>query len=503
MAYSLQRSRFNSKLSVANTCTVCRCLLLLGTVGLLTGTSIGVWSLGNLTTLLACSRQVNKPVLSVFFRVNRSTFVVEVQAEGQANWLLLCHENWDSSLGMRICRQLGHVRLTHHKGVNLTDVTVSRRQEYALLPPSWKGDAAGKWQVRSSCPSGRIVALKCSECGTAYSKAAETTGGKETRLRRWPWQVTLYLNAQPVCAGTLVSHKWIVTAAHCVDCQLQLSGWVALVEPKDDEGQGRVAVEKVVAHPNYDREHHDYDIAMLKLKEPLAFSETVQAVCLPLSHQDLPNSSTCWISGQDYQRPENVLLFVLIHNRVFYFAEIHIFKLKLSMRGEKCWVLGRSEKPHSSCLFFENDHIRDDSRHLHCFGWPPRLLFGKTLLLSHTASRLKDACFPLACFPATSSSAETPTAVSVSLITSKNCNTSCMHAGKITPRMLCAHYVDRNTSTCKAERGVPLVCQQADVPRLVGIGSREKGLKSPRLPGVYTKVVEFLDWIHHIMEEKG
>uniref|UniRef100_A0ABM5EPT7 Transmembrane protease serine 5 n=1 Tax=Pogona vitticeps TaxID=103695 RepID=A0ABM5EPT7_9SAUR len=432
----------------ANTCTVCRCLLLLGTVGLLTGTSIGVWSLVKQllkplhhresvplqdpgTHLTGCQavvegegdqeasfgntsnkrglEQVNKPVLSVFFRVNRSTFLVEVQAEGQADWLLLCHENWDSSLGMRICRQLGHVRLTHHKGVNLTDVTVSSRQEYALLPPSWKGDAAGKWQVRSSCPSGRIVALKCSECGAAYSKAAETTGGKETRLRRWPWQVTLYLNAQPVCAGTLVSHKWIVTTAHCVDCQLQLSGWVALVEPKDDEGQRRVAVEKVVPHPNYDREHHDYDIAMLKLKEPLAFSETVQAVCLPLSHQDLPNGSTCWISGQDYQRPEN----------------------------------------------------------------------------------------------ATSSSAETPTAVSVSLITSKNCNTSCMHAGKITPRMLCAHYVDRNTSTCKAERGVPLVCQQADVPRLVGIGSRERGCKPPRLPGVYTKVVEFLDWIHHVMEEKG
>uniref|UniRef100_A0A670KFS6 Peptidase S1 domain-containing protein n=1 Tax=Podarcis muralis TaxID=64176 RepID=A0A670KFS6_PODMU len=280
--------------------------------------------LHRLSTVSCSSLFLIHPVL-VFFRINRNNFLLEVQAEGQSNWFLVCHENWDVSLGMQICRWLGHARLTHHKGVNLTDVKLNTTQEFAQI---FEAELEGQ-----------------------------------------------------ACSGFLFHSR--------------LSGWVAFAGLEDHTSvkeQVEAAVEKAVPHPNYSSRSPDYDIAMLKLKEPLRFSDTVGAVCLPQYHQDIPSGSTCWISAQDTTRLENV---------------------------------------------------------------------------------------------------------PVTLLSTQKCNSSCRMAGELSPRMLCAHYLDGNTEACKAKWGGPLVCLLEHVWRLVGIGSQRTGCKEPEQPGVYTEVAEFLDWIHH------
>ncbi|XP_044852871.1 transmembrane protease serine 5-like isoform X2 [Mauremys mutica] len=151
----------------------------------------------------------------VSFRINTGNFLLEVQVEGRPGWLLACHERWNLSLGTLICRQLGYLQLARHKGVNLTDVKVNDTQELVQIVPNQKSSIEDVWQVRSSCASGQIVALKCSECGLR-SRAARIVGGSDAPLGRWLWQVSLYLNSRHVCGGSVVAHDWIVTAAHCV-----------------------------------------------------------------------------------------------------------------------------------------------------------------------------------------------------------------------------------------------------------------------------------------------
>ncbi|XP_039352049.1 transmembrane protease serine 5-like isoform X2 [Mauremys reevesii] len=148
-------------------------------------------------------------------QINTGNFLLEVQVEGRPGWLLACHERWNLSLETLICRQLGYLQLARHKGVNLTDVKVNDTQELVQIVPNQKSSIEDVWQVRSSCASGRIVALKCSECGLR-SRAARIVGGRDAPLGRWPWQVSLYLNSRHVCGGSVVAHDWIVTAAHCV-----------------------------------------------------------------------------------------------------------------------------------------------------------------------------------------------------------------------------------------------------------------------------------------------
>ncbi|XP_054853954.1 transmembrane protease serine 5 [Eublepharis macularius] len=315
-----------SKTARAHPCTAQRHLLLLGTLGVLAGAAVGVWFLAkhllkplplpetpplqDTQALLTRCRDVTEEEeeeeegvpfgtagsQKVSFRVNRDTFLLEVQTGGQPSWLLVCHDSWDVALGTWICRQLGHVRLTHHKGVNLTDVKVNNARAFAQLSPNWKGNIEDVLQIRSRCPSGRVVALKCSECGSL------SKGRSEAPLGHWPWGASLHLSTRHVCAGSVLSREWIITAAHCVYKQAVQGRLIAHVGIKEQMG---TAVEKVLPHPRYGGQSRDYNIAMLKLKEPLNFSETSQAICLPWYHQTMPTGSRCWIAGRDFTGSEN------------------------------------------------------------------------------------------------------------------------------------------------------------------------------------------------------
>ncbi|ETE67611.1 Suppressor of tumorigenicity 14 protein-like protein, partial [Ophiophagus hannah] len=54
-------------------------------------------------------------------------------------------------------------------------------------------------------------------CGLrAYSKQSRIVGGMDSNLGEWPWQVSLHVqNEGHVCGASLISNKWLVTAAHC------------------------------------------------------------------------------------------------------------------------------------------------------------------------------------------------------------------------------------------------------------------------------------------------
>ncbi|XP_053308421.1 transmembrane protease serine 5 [Spea bombifrons] len=89
----------------------------------------------------------------------------------------------------------------------------------------------------------------------------------------------------------------------------------------------------------------------------------------------------------------------------------------------------------------------------------------------------------------------------VPIISTKKCNSSCIYDGDITPRMLCAGYLDGKVDACQGDSGGPLVCQIDYKWRLVGVVSWGMGCAEPNHPGVYTKIASFLDWIHNIIED--
>ncbi|XP_064880506.1 transmembrane protease serine 5 isoform X2 [Oncorhynchus nerka] len=152
------------------------------------------------------------------------------------------------------------------------------------------------------------------ECGTR-AKLPRIIGGVEATLGRWPWQVSLYYSNRHTCGGTIITSQWVVTAAHCVhNYRLpQVSSWVVyagIVTRSSAKMSQYIGypVEKILYNKNYNPRSHDNDIALMKLRTPLNFSDTIRPICLPQYERDLPGGTQCWISGWGYTQPDDVLI---------------------------------------------------------------------------------------------------------------------------------------------------------------------------------------------------
>ncbi|XP_030622983.1 uncharacterized protein LOC115806430 [Chanos chanos] len=77
--------------------------------------------------------------------------------------------------------------------------------------------------------------------------------------------------------------------------------------------------------------------------------------------------------------------------------------------------------------------------------------------------------------------------------------------GPVSPRMLCAGVPSGERDACRGDSGGPLSCRASVGDRwfLTGIVSWGAGCGRPNLPGVYTRVAKFTDWIqNHVQKQQ-
>ncbi|XP_019220815.2 LOW QUALITY PROTEIN: coagulation factor VII-like, partial [Oreochromis niloticus] len=67
----------------------------------------------------------------------------------------------------------------------------------------------------------------------------------------------------------------------------------------------------------------------------------------------------------------------------------------------------------------------------------------------------------------------------------------------LTQNMFCAGYIEGRQDSCKGDSGGPLVTQYKTTTFLLGIVSWGKGCTRPGNYGIYTRVSNYLEWIHN------
>jgi len=138
-----------------------------------------------------------------------------------------------------------------------------------------------------------------------YKLMQRIYGGTTSTYGSIPWQAALFKSiGAHLCGAVLIDSYNVLTAAHCVewinnpekDCFVML-GKNHRIYSKKDFGELKVVVESVISHPRYNRRTFDNDIAILRLKDRVSFTDYIRPVCLPSEYLPLDEGLPVIVSG--------------------------------------------------------------------------------------------------------------------------------------------------------------------------------------------------------------
>ncbi|RZC39837.1 serine protease [Asbolus verrucosus] len=115
-------------------------------------------------------------------------------------------------------------------------------------------------------------------------------GGSSIAISQVPWQVSLQYYGSHICGASIISSRYVVTAAHCTDGLSAGSLSIRAGTATRGSGGQVVSVSRINQNPNYNDNLIDYDISVLELSSALTLNSNAAAI-------SLPSSSTSWAAG--------------------------------------------------------------------------------------------------------------------------------------------------------------------------------------------------------------
>ncbi|XP_053176790.1 transmembrane protease serine 4a isoform X2 [Scomber japonicus] len=329
--------------------------------------------------------------------------VLQVYSPG-SGWRSVCTDDWTEQHTQTACKQLGYTNNPQSSSVPVdTLISAMKKGPFTAVRPATTTTPIHKATIdRSACKSRSVVSLTCSDCGQVGSQD-RIVGGTDAFIADWPWQVSLQQGGQHTCGGSLVSPRWIVTAAHCFIGKKELTRWRVVSGRTYMASLGGSYVDRVIVNGDYDPGRNDYDIALMRLSSPIKVGESQKPVCLPPKALGLAAGSSLVVTGWGYLREEGTV-----------------------------------------------------------------------------SPSLQKAHIPL--------------------IDQAKCSSPTVYGSAITPRMICAGFLEGKVDACQGDSGGPLVHSTSSRWNLVGVVSWGVGCARERRPGVYCKVEEMLNWINTVIE---
>uniref|UniRef100_A0A1I8GVZ4 Peptidase S1 domain-containing protein n=1 Tax=Macrostomum lignano TaxID=282301 RepID=A0A1I8GVZ4_9PLAT len=126
-------------------------------------------------------------------------------------------------------------------------------------------------------------------------------GGVTAQPGQWPWVVSLTYDGDAKCGASLLTERYLLTAAHCFRDRPDASRWAANLGSLDflrpnEPGEQHIRLARVRIHPNHGlRSRDDFDVAVLELSSPVAYSDKIRPICV----SELPPRSgeRCTVAG--------------------------------------------------------------------------------------------------------------------------------------------------------------------------------------------------------------
>ncbi|CAO2633414.1 Putative inactive serine protease 43 [Lemmus lemmus] len=165
----------------------------------------------------------------------------------------------------------------------------------------------GVVESSSSSPGGPFAPGTATACGRRIMKFSH---GRSSAVRKWPWQVSLQSRNEHVCGGSLISHQWVLTAAHCIYDHEEYKVMLGDNVLTSESVNGTIVPVKDIIYPsNFDAQTMNSDIALALLSFAVNYSSSIQPVCLPGEPSQAKNRTWCWVTGWNRENGESDTVF--------------------------------------------------------------------------------------------------------------------------------------------------------------------------------------------------
>ncbi|XP_042833428.1 complement factor D [Panthera tigris] len=143
-----------------------------------------------------------------------------------------------------------------------------------------------------------LVLLGAAAC--AAQPRGRILGGREAESHARPYMASVQVNGKHLCGGFLVSERWVLSAAHCVedlaDGKLQvLLGAHSLSQPEPSKRLYDVL--RAVPHPDSRPDTIDHDLLLLQLSEKAELGPAVQPLAWQRLDRDVAAGTLCDVAG--------------------------------------------------------------------------------------------------------------------------------------------------------------------------------------------------------------
>jgi len=123
-------------------------------------------------------------------------------------------------------------------------------------------------------------------------------GGSEASPGMFPWQCLYRATTGGLCGCSVISPRWVLTAAHCTietpASRMRIS--MGITNRRRDIGQN-FFVDLKIEHEDYNPSTLENDIALLFLDRPATFNSLVRNISIPPQGSDVTVGKSCVISG--------------------------------------------------------------------------------------------------------------------------------------------------------------------------------------------------------------
>lgn len=257
-----------------------------------------------------CIREEDTGLYDVQVNSNPSSDLrLRVFDSAERRWRHLCSSEANQLLANISCEEMGFVSVVNYSVSSIPEGSNDREEFFCVKEKELTyGKKIKESLYPCDCETGQVLSLLCQDCGRRSLTEDRIVGGVDARQGSWPWQVSLQYDGVHQCGGSIISDRWIVSAAHCFpERNRQVSRWRVLlgsIYNKLTHKNVRVLeVKTVVYHSSYlpfvdpNIDDNSRDIAVLALAQPLHFTDYIQPVCLPHYGQRLIDGQMGTVTG--------------------------------------------------------------------------------------------------------------------------------------------------------------------------------------------------------------